>query len=305
VESQRPEDQDRAEDLLDAILPKSGGAHRIGISGAPGVGKSTFIESFGLHLLTEGKSVAVLAVDPSSGVSGGSILGDKARMHRLAQRPGAFIRPSPSAQTLGGVARRTREAMLLCEAAGYDVVVIETVGVGQSEARVAGMVDFFLVLLHPGGGDELQGVKRGILEFADVIAVNKADGDTLAQARITQAEYSSALRHLARGAGVWVPRVVLTSARSGEGIAELWALIVEHRSQALASGAHAERRRAQNRHWLWSLLEDSLLETFRAHPSVRDRMEEVERLVEAGQLAPGRGARDLLGRFGGAGRLRE
>ncbi|MEZ4652425.1 MAG: methylmalonyl Co-A mutase-associated GTPase MeaB [Candidatus Eisenbacteria bacterium] len=299
VESQRAADESRAEELIARILPDTGGAHRVGISGVPGVGKSSLIEALGLHLAEQGRRVAVLAVDPSSSLSGGSILGDKARMNRLAQHPNAFIRPSPSDRTLGGVARRTREAMLLCEAAGHDVVLVETVGVGQSEARVAQMVDFFLVLLLPGGGDELQGAKRGMLELADAIAVNKADGDNLTRARATQADYAAALRYLAPSRSGWQPSALLVSAVTGQGLDELWQLIEKHRAESQSDGSGDERRRGQNRHWFWSRIEDELLQTFRRAPEVRARLEETERAVVEGRLSPTRAARDLLDLFGG------
>ena len=229
VESTRPDHQRQAQELLEMLLPATGKAARVGITGVPGVGKSTFIESFGLYLIGEGKQVAVLAVDPSSSRSGGSILGDKTRMAELSASPHAFIRPSPSAGSLGGVAQRTREAMLVCEAAGYDVVLVETVGVGQSEVAVASMVDFFLVLMLPGGGDELQGIKKGILEIADALAVNKADGDNLGRAQRAVAEYRSALRLFRHGSANWAPPVVPISALESSGMDEVWKIILDHR----------------------------------------------------------------------------
>jgi len=301
IESQLASDEERADELLTLLLPHTGGAHRVGISGVPGVGKSSLIEALGVQLAEKGHRVAVLAVDPSSSISGGSILGDKARMNRLAQHPAAFIRPSPSDRTLGGVARRTREAMLLCEAAGYDVVLVETVGVGQSEARVAQMVDFFLVLLLPGGGDELQGVKRGILELATAIAVNKADGDNRERARATQSDYAAALRYLAPSREGWQPKALLVSALTGEGIDELWKLIESHREAARKDGSFDARRRDQNRHWFWSRIEDELMETFRRSPQVSDRLPDLERAVIEGRVSPTRAARELLGLFGRAG----
>ena len=231
VESQRPRHQQQAQELLQLLLPQAGAAHRIGVTGVPGVGKSTFLERFGMQLLEHGHRVAVLAVDPSSSLNGGSILGDKARMHHLAQHANAFIRPSPSGNTLGGVARRTRESMMLCEAAGFDVVLVETVGVGQSETMVAQMVDFFLVLMLPGAGDELQGIKKGILELADVIAVNKADGDNQVKARIAVRDYSATLHYLRARSAHWQPSAMAVSGLEGVGLDELWQLILQHSKQ--------------------------------------------------------------------------
>jgi LAO/AO transport system kinase len=296
VESTRADHRDRALALLDALLPATGGAIRVGISGAPGAGKSTFIEALGVHLVDAGHRVAVLAVDPSSTRTGGSILGDKTRMEELARRADAFIRPSPSGGTLGGVARRTREAMLVCESAGFDVVLVETVGVGQSEVAVSGMVDLFLLLLAPGGGDELQGVKRGIVELADLLVVNKADGDLAAAARRTAADYANAL-HLVRPAvDGWAPRVLTCSALTGEGVDEVWAAVEEHR--ATVGATVIEHRRAdQAREWLWSELTDTLVDDFRADPQVRARLPALEQEVVAGATSPAAAARRLLAEY--------
>jgi GTPase len=294
LESARADHRADAVALLDEILPGTGNAIRVGISGAPGAGKSTFIETLGVHLVDAGHRVAVLAVDPSSVRSGGSILGDKTRMEQLSRRPEAFIRPSPSSGTLGGVARRTREAMLVCEAAGFDVVLVETVGVGQSEVAVAGMVDLFVLLLGPGAGDELQGVKRGIVELADLLVVNKADGDLADLARHTAADYAHAL-HLVRsrddGA---VERVRTCSARLGEGIDELWTAVEQLVSAARATGALAERRTEQARAWMWSEVTDTMLDELRADPGVNARIASLEAEVTAGRVSAAAAARRVL-----------
>jgi LAO/AO transport system kinase len=270
---------------------------RIGISGAPGVGKSTFIEAFGLAVIAAGHRLAVLAVDPSSKRGGGSILGDKTRMPELARRAEAYIRPSPAGQTLGGVARRTREAMWLCEAAGFDVVMVETVGVGQSETAVADMVDLFLLLIAPASGDDLQGIKRGIVELADLVLVNKADGDLEPAARRAVADYRNALRMLRPVAEKDAPQVIAVSALEGRGIDEVWRL-VERRSTAMeASGARARRRAAQARAALWSEVGEGLLDALRADAEVASRLPELEARVAAGRLTPSAAARALLAAF--------
>ncbi len=299
VESQRDADDEVAQRLLAALGPATGGAHRIGVSGPPGVGKSTLIDALGLKLADAGRRVAVLAVDPSSPLSGGSILGDKSRMSRLAVHPRAFIRPSPTSLTLGGVARRTREAMLLCEAAGYDVVLIETVGVGQSEILVAQMVDTFLVLVLPGSGDELQGIKKGILELADMVAVTKADGDLADAARRTCAEYAAALRYTATRSPPGVPAAVTVSARSGEGLAELRQLLATHREVLAASGQLEVRRQRQLARWMEILAEETLLRGFRADGAVRALLPGLAADIEAGRLDPGDAARRLVAAFRG------
>ncbi len=297
LESRRPDHLELAREVLEKLAPESGRALRLGITGPPGVGKSTLIESLGLALLEQGQRVAVLAVDPSSPVSGGSILGDKTRMERLAQDERAFIRPSPSGGTLGGVARRTREALLVCEAAGFDVVIVETVGVGQSEAEVASMVDFFLVLLQPGAGDELQGIKKGVLELADALVVNKADGDSKHAAGQTRAQYLQALRLLRPRSESWTTPVLAVSALTGEGLAELWGTVQEHREQATQSGELEERRRAQTRAWLWRLLRDGLEQAFRSDADVAAALPELEALVADGSASAPEAARRLLERF--------
>ena len=299
VESNRADHRRRAQELLAAILPATGGAHRIGISGVPGVGKSTFIEAFGLRLLAAGHRVAVLAIDPSSTLSKGSILGDKTRMERLATSDEAFIRPSPTGGSLGGVARKTRESILVCEAAGFDMVVVETVGVGQSETAVADMVDFFLVLELAGAGDELQGIKRGILELADLISINKADGDNRAAARRARAELERALQILRPENGDRpAPKVVTSSAVTGDGLDEIRDLVVEHRQRLEASGELERRRSAQALHWMWSLVDDGLRAAVREHPAVRQRLAELERDVVAGRTTATAAAEAILGAFG-------
>ena len=259
IESTRGDDQARAQALLARLLPETGGSARVGVSGAPGVGKSTFIEAFGLHLIERGHRVAVLAVDPSSKRGGGALLGDKTRMAELAKSEGAFIRPSPAGEILGGVARRTREAMLACEAAGFDDVVVETVGVGQSETAVADMVDTFLLLLAPGGGDELQGIKKGIVELADLIVVNKSDGALADAAGRMQADYRAALGLLRPASSDWTPRVLACSALHGDGVAEVWRAVEDHRAALEPSGGTARRRARQLRGWMWSEIGDGLV----------------------------------------------
>ena len=294
VESTRADHQRSAQQLLEILLPHTGQAARVGISGVPGVGKSTFIEAFGLHLIGLGKRVAVLAVDPSSARSGGSILGDKTRMARLSVAPEAFIRPSPAAGSLGGVARRTREAMLVCEAAGYDAVLIETVGVGQSEYAVASMVDFFLVLMLAGAGDELQGMKKGILELADALAINKADGDNLGAATRAAAEYRAALMLFRPRSANWDPPVFTVSAMEARGMADVWKVIQDHRRQLEASGELAEKRREQQQDWLWAMIDDGLKRHFLGRPDVARALPEIEAAVLAAKLTPTEGARRLL-----------
>jgi len=299
LESTRDDHAERGQRILEALVPDAGGAVRVGITGPPGVGKSTFIEALGLRLIGKGHRVAVLAVDPSSPVTGGSILGDKTRMERLAQRAEAFIRPSPSGGSLGGVAERTRECMLACEAAGFDVVIVETVGIGQSEVTVAGMVDFFLVLLQPGSGDELQGLKKGVLELADGLVVNKADGEWVAAAERARAEYERALALLRPLSTRWRPRVLAASARTGEGIDAVWGMVLAHREALGASGELEARRREQARAWMWSLVEAGLWRAFRADPQVARRIGPLESQVEALQTTPARAARLLLDAFRG------
>ncbi|HEB89724.1 MAG TPA: methylmalonyl Co-A mutase-associated GTPase MeaB [Deltaproteobacteria bacterium] len=297
IESTRDEDRALGQAILEALIENAGDAIRVGITGPPGVGKSTFIEALGLRLIEEGKRVAVLAVDPTSPVTGGSILGDKTRMERLSVRPEAFIRPSPSGGSLGGVAHRTREVMLLCEAAGYDVVLIETVGIGQSEVAVASMVDFFLVLLLPAGGDELQGIKKGVVELADALVVNKADGPTREVAERTRAEYAMAL-DLIRGSGDgWRPRALVASALESKGIDEVWQTILEHDEQMKASGEFERRRADQARAWLWKLLEEGVDRMFREQPGMREAIAREEEAVAAQKTTPAAAARTLLEAF--------
>src|SRR6185436_8034397 len=282
IESAKDEHAGPAQQLLQRLLPHTGKAHRIGITGVPGVGKSTVIDQLGVNLLEQGHRVAVLAVDPTSTRSGGSILGDKTRMTRLSQSPAAFIRPSPTSGTLGGVARRTREAMALVEAAGFDVVIVETVGVGQSEVAVAAMVDFFLVLLLAGGGDDLQGIKRGIIEIADMIAITKADGDNVARARKAAAIYQGALGIITPSSTAWVPPVLTISAQANQGLHDVWAKILEHRERMTATGEFRARRGAQAVDWMHDLLQQRLLAALEADASVAARMAELESEVRAG-----------------------
>jgi LAO/AO transport system kinase len=297
LESTRADHAESGQEILDALVPETGGSVRVGITGPPGVGKSTFIEALGLHLVERGHRVAVLAVDPSSPVTGGSILGDKTRMERLAQCEAAFIRPSPSGGSLGGVAQRTRESMLVCEAAGFDVVIVETVGIGQSEVTVAGMVDFFLVLLQPGSGDELQGIKKGVLELADGLAVNKADGDGRALAERARQEHQRALSLLRPLSPSWRPQVLAVSSLTGEGIDAVWAMVLAHRETLQASGEAATRRREQTRAWMWSLVDEGLRQAFRRHPAVSARIRTLENQVESLETTPARAARALLDAF--------
>ena len=293
VESTLAADQERAQELLARLAPATGAARRIGISGPPGAGKSTLVERLGVWLLERGHRVAVLAVDPSSARTGGSILGDKTRMTKLALDERAFVRPTPSAGALGGVARRTREAMVVLEAAGHDVVFVETVGVGQSEMAVAGMVDAFVVLLVAGAGDELQGIKRGILEAADLVAINKADEDR-PRAERARRDFAAALRLLHAGGERWRPAVQLLSARTGEGVPELWGALEEHRRRLAASGDLESRRREQRRVWFRQELEEVLREALRSHPQLAGQLPALEARVAAGEETPERAARRLL-----------
>ncbi|XP_041445511.1 methylmalonic aciduria type A protein, mitochondrial [Xenopus laevis] len=272
-------------------------AFRVGLSGPPGAGKSTFIEIFGKMLTEEGHKVAVLAVDPSSSTSGGSLLGDKTRMTELSRDMNAYIRPSPTRGTLGGVTRTTNEAILLCEGSGYNIILVETVGVGQSEFAVADMVDMFVLLLPPAGGDELQGIKRGIVEMADLVAVTKADGDLLIPARKIQAEYVSALKLLRKRSRTWKPQVMRISARTGEGIQELWNKLLEFQSNMLTSGELIGKRRSQQRVWMWNLIQENVLLYFRNHPAVKDQIPVLEERVRTGTLSPGLAADMLLKAF--------
>ena len=297
VESRKPEHRDQAADLLTTLMPDSGGADRVGLTGVPGVGKSTFIDQFGVNLTAEGHRVAVLAVDPSSSRTGGAILGDKTRMERLAVDPNAFVRPSPASGSLGGVARATREAILLCEAAGFDVVIVETVGVGQSETTVSEMVDIFVVLMLAGAGDELQGIKRGVLEIADMIAVNKADGDNVNRARLAAADYRRAIHLMTPASPNWTPPVLTCSALTNDGLPKIWEQIAAHREKLTATGERAQRRQRQQIGWMWSLIGDRLLDEFRGSSTVRAQLEQAEAAVLAGDLPPAVAADRLLATF--------
>ncbi len=297
VESTRVDHRAEAQALIDSVLPHTGHAIRIGISGPPGVGKSTFIESFGLHLVGLGHTLAVLAVDPSSSVNGGSILGDKTRMEQLNRHPAAFIRGTPGGGQLGGVARRTREAMLLCEAAGHDVVIVETIGVGQSETAVADLVDAFVLLVSPGGGDELQGIKRGVMELADLVVVNKADSDLAAPAARTRADYANAVMLHRPRWSVWHTQALSCSSISGAGISDIWRLINEFQAAVAGSGELEHNRQRQAVRWLWSEIDDDLGAAFRAHPRVSALLAMTEADVAAGRCAPSAAAKRLLDTF--------
>jgi LAO/AO transport system kinase len=286
IESKRADHRGQAHRLVQELLPATGKAVRLGVTGAPGAGKSTTIDALGTYLTGQGHKVAVLAVDPSSSRTGGSILGDKTRMPRLAGDAHAFIRPSPASGTLGGVAAKTRETMLVCEAAGYDVVIVETVGIGQSETAVADMTDFFLVLMLPGAGDELQGLKKGIVELADMIAVNKADGDNIQRAKQAAAEYRAALNILNPQSATWSPPVVTYSALTGNGISELWNQVLMHKDKMSASDELEQRRREQQVKWMWTMLEERLTARLRSDPAVRAKLKQAEAAVAAGKLAP-------------------
>jgi len=285
IESKRADHQNKAHALVQELLPQTGNAIRVGITGAPGVGKSTSIDTLGTYLTGQGHKVAVLAVDPSSTRTGGSILGDKTRMGRLAIDDNAFVRPSPSSGTLGGVAAKTRETMLLCEAASFDVVLVETVGIGQSETAVADMTDFFLALMLPGAGDELQGIKKGLVELADMIAVNKADGDNVKRADAAAAEYRSALHILTPRSPNWTPPVITCSALTGDGIADLWTQVVAHRERMEKTGEHAARRREQQVKWMWSMLNDRMLGRLKTDADLRARLPAIEAAVAEGRLS--------------------
>ena len=298
IESRLAADAEKAAQLLDAILPHTGKSRRVGVTGVPGVGKSTFIDALGMHVIRDcGERLAVLTVDPSSPISGGSILGDKTRMERLAAEPNAFIRPSPAGGHLGGVARRTRETILLCEAAGYRNVLIETVGVGQSETAVRSMSDFFLLLMLAGAGDELQGIKRGIIEMIDGMAINKADGDNLIKADRARVEYASALHLFPASSDGWSPRVLTCSAINNTGIAEIWQMVLEHEAQLGASGRIAERRARGNLEWLDDLITMGLAESFQTQPAVAQRLPALRHQVREGRTTPLAASRELLSLF--------
>lgn len=294
IESTRPDHRSIANDLLEKVMPHSGKAIRLGISGVPGVGKSTFVEALGNHVIDAGHRVAVLTVDPSSAISGGSILGDKTRMELLSRRPEAYIRPSPAGRTLGGVTRRSREALILCEAAGFDVVIVETVGVGQSETKVADMTDMFILLQLPAGGDELQGIKRGIMELADLILINKADDELKAMAGRSAADYRNALRLLHPRSENWKVEVRTCSARDGEGIADTWDMVLKHRSVHEASGELKTRRAAQARDWMWSEVSDRFLTAVQSDPRVCEQIPLLEAAASEGRIPPTVAAHRLL-----------
>jgi LAO/AO transport system kinase len=294
IESRHPEHRELGRQLVEEVLPYTGKAIRLGITGVPGVGKSTFIESFGTQLIQLGYTVAVLAVDPSSQRSGGSILADKTRMEQLCKADQAFIRPSPSGGTLGGVARMTRETLLLCEAAGFPVVIVETVGVGQSETAVAGMVDFFLILMITGAGDELQGIKKGILELADAVAINKADGDNARRADKTRKELEMALHLMQPSSLIWTPPVVTCSALTRAGLKSIWETVLDHHRRLSAAGELQAKRKSQSLEWMWALIHDGLEERFHRHPAVHRTLERTAIKVRQGEIGPTTAARQLL-----------
>jgi LAO/AO transport system kinase len=293
VESKLPSHREQAQGILEQVLPHSGNSIRIGITGVPGVGKSTFIEAFGLYLISQGKRVAVLAVDPSSPLAGGSILGDKTRMEHLSRREEAFIRPSPAGGALGGVAQKTRESMLLCEAAGYDVILVETVGVGQSEYQVAGMVDFFMVLMLPGGGDELQGIKKGILELADALVINKADGESENLAKLSRTHYTSAM-NLLRHTSFWTPRVMTCSALKNINIDAVWGMVVDYQLMAQEHEGFKAKRAQQNRAWMHQLVNQMLLLKLAQNPEIKAMLPELEQAVENQETTPYAAARRIM-----------
>ncbi|MGV3586157.1 MAG: methylmalonyl Co-A mutase-associated GTPase MeaB [Adhaeribacter sp.] len=298
VESTLPSDQELAQSVINRLLPHTGNSVRLGITGSPGVGKSTFIESFGNHLIQQqNKKVAVLAIDPTSQRSGGSILGDKTRMASLATNPAAYIRPSPAGKSLGGVARNTREALLLCEAAGFNVIIIETVGVGQSETAVNSMVDFFLLLLLAGAGDELQGIKKGIMEMADGLTITKADGDNLQKAKSARAEYQHALHLFPPNPSGWNPRVTLCSALENTGIAAIWQMVQEYLTLTHTNGHFESKRKEQNLHWLHQAIRHALQEKFFSNKLIQEKLPNLEKDVAEGQITPFKAANDLLKLF--------
>lgn len=298
IESDLPSDNELSAKILDALLPHTGNSRRIGLTGVPGVGKSTFLDKMGMHILAErGEKLAVLSIDPSSPVTGGSILGDKTRMEKLSTQPNAFIRPSPSRGALGGVAGSTRETMLVCEAAGFNNIWIETVGVGQSEIAVRSMTDFVLLLLLPGAGDELQGIKRGMLELVDAIAVNKADGSQLERAQMAKSDYESALHLFAPGAGGWSPPVLLCSAQTGAGIPEVWECILKHEKFQLEMRLRDELRREQSLAAMRQMINSALETSFLRDPEIAAKLPNIEEQVRSGKITPFAAARALLSEF--------
>ena len=299
VESSKAAHQSDAQGLLQLLQPDTGRAHRIGMTGVPGVGKSTTIDQLGINLVDAGHSVAVLAVDPTSSRTGGSILGDKTRMSRLSQSPNAYIRPSPTSGTLGGVARKTRETMALCEAAGFDIIIVETVGVGQSETAVADMVDIFVVLLLAGAGDDLQGIKKGVIELADIVAINKADGDNIARATRAAADYQNALHILTPATPEWQPPVLTVSGLSNTGLGQLWEAIVEHRRRLTAAGIFQARRSDQSVRWMRGLLEQSLMSAVTAEPLIAARLPVLETAVRRAEMTPQAAVAEIMALFRG------
>ncbi len=295
VESRLASHQSLAQQILDGLLPRTGSAVRLGITGVPGVGKSTFIENFGIRLVEKGHHLAVLAVDPSSQRSGGSVMADKTRMEKLSNHPLAFIRPSPSGGTLGGVARKTRETLLICEAAGFDVILVETVGVGQSETTVASMVDFFLVLMLAGAGDEIQGIKKGVIEIADALAINKADENNVERAKRAQKEYESALGLLAPASPTWKPPVLTCSALERQGLDEIWEVVLDHRRKLTGTGELETKRRRQSLDWMWSLVEEGMKDRLYQNPKIKAKLPGLVRRVEQGGLSPAAAASEILG----------
>lgn len=298
IESTRHDHREMAKDIIEQCLPHANRSVRIGITGSPGVGKSTFIEAFGAYAIEKGHRLAVLAIDPSSQLSKGSILGDKTRMPQLSNNDRAYIRPSPAGDSLGGVARQTREAIILCEAAGFDTIVVETVGVGQSEVAVHSMVDFFLLLLLPGAGDELQGIKRGIVEMADLIAVNKADGEREALARQARQAYRNALHLFPPKESGWTPQAITCSALSRAGIPEVWQLIIDYLDLTRNNQYFEEHRRRQSRYWLYETIQAALQERFFQHPAVRALLPAIEQAVAEGKMSPFKGGEELMGVWG-------
>lgn len=305
VESSLPAHQEMAQSILDTLLPYTGHAVRLGITGIPGVGKSTFIENFGLRLVQKKHRVAVLAVDPSSTRSGGSIMADKTRMERLSVEERAFIRPSPSGGALGGVARKTRETILICEAAGFDVIIVETVGAGQSETKVASMVDFFLVLMLAGAGDQIQGIKKGVLEIADALAINKADENNVEKAKLAKQDYEAALRFLNPPSPTWSPPVLTCSGLKMVGLDEIWEIVLEHKKKLSKTGELEVKRKKQALDWMWSLVEDGLKDQFYENTDVKKLLPEILRDVESGKTSPTHAACKLLSVFDKRGRYCE
>ncbi len=298
IESRKLEHQTLAQEMLVKLLPRTGKSMRIGISGLPGAGKSTFIDTFGTMLTAQGHKVAVLAVDPTSSRTGGSILGDKTRMSKLSVDPSAYIRPSPTGGNLGGVARATREAILVCEAAGFDVILVETVGVGQSEITVSEMVDFFLVLMIAGGGDELQGIKKGVLEIADMIAITKADGDNIKRAQATAADYSHALRIITPASSTWSPPVISVSALENRGLDDAWTQIATYKKATTASGEWVAKRRTQQIRWMWAMVDDRLIQRLKANAKVKALIPTLEINIAEGRITPSLAVEQLFKAFG-------